>query len=144
MFLHSGLAIKSPTDSVQTQIFQQNRLSGMSVPMGGRRKTPFSCRTAGTGDAQMLRRNARKRRNDAKLRIKNTHTSSIDEGNALAPVMTLLLWLCEQNPCVCSAKQPRVLPPPSTRLAISHPGAAGLPVQLPPVRARLRISSNPG
>lgn len=38
MFLHSGLAIKSSTDSLKTQIFQQNRLSGMSVPMGGEGK----------------------------------------------------------------------------------------------------------
>lgn len=106
----------------------------------GRRKTTSAWRTAGPGDAQILWRNARKRRNDATLLIKNTHTSTIDEGKCVCSNYVHLLWLYEPNPRVCSVSQPHLLPPPSY-LASSHSrGAPALHVQLPPMSARLRTS----
>lgn len=104
----------------------------------GRRKTTFACRTAGSGDARILRRNARKRRNDAKLLIKNTHTywwgNCVGSNDDVPPVV---VWA--KSVRVFRQAAASVAFPPY--LAISHSTAAtAMPVQLPPMRERLRTS----
>lgn len=86
----------------------------------GRRKTTSAWRTAGPGDAQILWRNARKGRNDAKLLIKNTRTSTIDEGKCVCSNY--------DAPVVVWAESTRVFRLPTASVAFPPPIAL-VPIQ---------------
>lgn len=103
----SNRFIQSPDISAEKPVWHVS-------PDGGKKENNPQ-RTAGAGDAQILWRNARKGRNDAQLLIKNTHTSTIDEGNARVPIMTFLLGVCESriHACVPSTSRVCCLSPPS-------------------------------
>lgn len=83
-------------------------------------KTTSAWRTAGSGDAQILWRNARKGRNDAKLLIKNTRTSTIDEGKCVCSNY-------DAPPAVVWAESTRVLRLPAA--SVASPTISLVPIQ---------------
>lgn len=146
MFLHSGLdtrpSIKSLTDSFKTQIFQQQRLSGMSVPMRGvggddkRRREEQLELEMRRSCGGMRARGAMTPNSGLKIR---THQLLMRE------MRILRLWrpssgrMSRIRACVPSTSRICCLPPPLSYLAIPHSrGAPALPARLPPMRERLR------
>lgn len=144
MFLHSGLAIKSSTDSLKTQIFQQNRLSGMSAPMGGEGKQRSRVEQL---DLEM-------RRSCGGMRARSAMTLSswlkIRTHKVLMREMRRLQWW--RYSCGCMSKI-RACVPPSSRVCCLSPLSRYFPFKSSDCvacsassneRASQDISVNPG